>query len=111
MQTAANRLLTNYGESITCTRGNSGAYDPSDLTVDASANIEYTGVGLPTNYSIDEIDGINVKVDDSLVLFYSTTEPQPGDTFKYNTIDYNVITVERIRAQGEDVFYKVQVRV
>lgn len=110
MQTVANTLLTNYGESITCQRVAEGAYDPANLSVAAGTITNYTGVGLPTDYRADEIDGVNVQLDDTLVIFYSATEPFVGDTFTFNDITYRAIRVERIRAQGADVFYKVQVR-
>ena len=111
MQEAASELITELGEAVVCTRGNSGAYDPSDLSVANSPNVEYAGVGAPTQYGINEIDGINIKIDDTLMFFYSTTEPNVGDQFRFNSIDYNVIRVERVRAQGEDIMYKVQLRI
>jgi hypothetical protein len=112
MQATSSRLLTTYGESISCTRaGNPGTYDPADLSVTLGTQTAYTGVGLPTNYSQDEIDGDSIQEGDSLVLFYSTTEPEVGDTFTFNSTDYNVISISKSRAQGENVLYKVQVRI
>lgn len=108
----ASRLLTQYGEPVACVRsGAPGAYDPTTLETTLNAQLEYTGVGLPTEFSQLYLDNNNIQQGDTLLYFSSATEPKIGDSFKFRNETFVAINVERIRAQDKDVMYKIQVRI
>lgn len=110
MQQLASDRLTKHGEEVTCIRGETGDYTPSDMSVTDSPQIGYTGVGYPTKFQSREVDGVNILSTDTLLVFYSTTTPESGDQFRLDSQNYNVINVEKIRVQGGNVIYKVQLR-
>lgn len=111
LQTAAESLLTTYGEAISIERVTPGAYNPATGEPAAGTTLNYTGVGLPTVYNNEEIDGTNILQDDTLLIFYSTTKPLVNDRVTINSIVYSARNVQEIRTQGGNVLYKIQCRI
>jgi hypothetical protein len=88
MQTVANELLTEYGETVSGQRVTEGAYDPTTSTTAAGSTTNYSGVGLPTQYNEEHIDGQNILQGDVLLVMYSTTQPEVGDRLTFNSLAY-----------------------
>lgn len=108
----ARRLLDTHGESISLTRVAEGAYNVSDGTVATGTTTNYSADGHPFNYAVEEIDDTTIRSTDlGLLLAKPTSEtPAVGDTVTVNSIAYRVINVEQLRAQSNDVVYKLQLR-
>lgn len=106
----ANRLLTNYGQALTIVRDNVGAFDPATGTVTDNVDTSYTGVGHPSNYDASQIDGTIVQQDDIRLFFYSTTEPLVNDIFTIDAVAYTAQSVRKLKAQGDNILYIVQLR-
>lgn len=106
----ANRLLTNYGQTLTIVRDNIGSFNPSNGTVTDSSDTNYSGVGHPSNYDASQIDGTIVQQNDIRLFFYSATEPLVNDIFTIDTIAYTAQSVRKLKAQGDNIIYIVQLR-
>lgn len=105
----ARRLLTKYGQPVNVTRLSTTSFDPeTGSTVDTT--LSYSGVGLPTKYSLYYISQHVVQQGDTLLIFSSTTEPLIGDVFDVSGKEYTALNIQRITAQGISIIYKIQVR-
>lgn len=111
MQGVSSSLLTEFGEAVSGQRVTEGAYDPSTSTTAPGSTINYTGVGLPTSYTEEQIDGENILIGDTLLVFYSETQPEVNDQLTFNSIAYNAINVQQISTQGGNALYKIQCRI
>lgn len=111
MQSVANRLLTNYGQSVTFSRETQGTFVPSTGAVGSGTSTTYTAKVHPSDYTAEEIDGVSVLYGDVKLLTYSTTEVLVGDTVSLDGVIYRVMSVMKTNAQGSNIVYKVQVRV
>ncbi len=110
-QEAAEDLLTELGQSISVARVASSAYSTSTLTTATNTSTSYSGVGWPTNYIKNEIDGETVLASDIKLWFYASTLPLVNDVFTVDTIAYRAITVRQYTVQGQRVLFLVQLRV
>jgi hypothetical protein len=110
LQAVAESLLDQYGFSITVTRDVIGAYNTAAGTVTDSADTTFTGVGYPSQYNSQDIDGHVIRQHDIRLIFYSTTLPKVNDIFSVNSRSYTAQNVERITAEAEDIIYIVQLR-
>lgn len=111
MPATALRLLTKYGEAVSLSRVTEGSYDVSNGTVAAGSTTNYTGYGAPVDYIAAEIDGTVIQQGDvRLLLNQTSTEPAVGDTCTLNSIVYRVVNVDRSRASGVNIIYKLQLR-
>ncbi len=107
---SALRLLTNFGQSISATRDNVGAFVPALGTVSDLADTTYSGYGYPSNYNTLQIDGTLVQQNDTLLIFSSTTAPLVNDVFVVGSKSYTALSIQNVSAQGENVIYKIQLR-
>lgn len=108
----ATQLITQFGEAVTLTRSVQGEYDPTTGETLPGDTVTYTAFGVPESYKSKEIDGVTVIKGDLKVTIYKTTLlPLVNDVITIAETDYRVLDVERIRAQGLDVIYQMQVRV
>lgn len=106
------RLLTKFGQSITFTRTTEGAFDPATNTTAAGSDSNYTGFAHPSEYTRFERDLESVRQDDiKLLVQQTTTEPEIGDRFTLDSVIYEVLEVDKIKAQGDTIIYKLQGRV
>lgn len=111
MQSVASRLLTKYGRVVTLTRVTEGAYNPSTSDAADGATITYSGVAHPSPYTVAEIATGTVTVGDVRLLIYTTTAPLIGDTAVVDTVTYRVMNVDRVSVQGQDIIYRLQLRI
>lgn len=113
MIATARRLIQTYGESITLQRVAEGAYVPTTGAVGAATTTNYTAYGAPVDYNQAEVDGATIRTTDiKLWLELPTTvTPLVGDTATFNSVTHRVITVEKLRAQGSEIVYVLQLRV
>lgn len=108
---AATSLLTNFGESVTFERVTEGSYNPSTSDVGASTTTTFTGYGHPGPFSNNEIDGELIRATDISLITKVSTEPQEGDTVTLSSTEYRVMSVTKLRAQGVNIVYRVQLRI
>ena len=110
MQSVANRLLTDKGESITFSRETSSGFNPV-TGIDAVTTSTFSGYAHPSPYKLGEIDGTIIQSDDIQLLVESLdTTPAQGDGCLFRAEDYRVMMVRPISVQGGDAAYKVQIR-
>lgn len=110
MTATALRLLTAYGEAVSVTRDNITSFNPATGSITDASDTNYTGVGHPQDYAINEIDGTLIQQNDVRLIFYSTTVPVVNDIFTVNSKVYTALNVEQLRAQGANICYIVQLR-
>jgi hypothetical protein len=110
MRAVASRLLTEYGEDVDVSRPNIVLVDPSTGIATEAAPTTFSGVGHPSRYEKPYIDNITVLQTDIKLIFYSTTTPEVGDVFTVASEDYTALSVQKVRAQGSNVYYIVQLR-
>lgn len=111
MQSVASSLLTKYGRSVPFSRTVEGDYNPTTSGVGSGIDTTYTGIGHPSPYTAAEIATGTVTVKDIKLLTYSITTPLIGDTAVIDDDVYRVMNVDRISAQGEDIVYRLQLRI
>jgi hypothetical protein len=111
LQTVANRLLTNYGQSISFVRWTTTEYNVATGAIDPVNSTAFSGVVHPASYRTDEIDGQIVQVNDIKAIVYCTTEPLIGDEATVDSVKYRIMNVEKLNAQGEAIVYRLQLRV
>ena len=107
------RLIKKYGELITLQRVAEGAYVPTTGAVGAGTTTNYTAYGAPVDYNQSEVDGTTIRTSDTRLWLEvpTTVTPLVGDTATFNSVTQRVISVEKLRAQGNDVVYALQLRV
>jgi len=84
--------------------------DPTTGIATEAAPTTYSGVGHPSVYDVLFTNNTTVLDTDVRLLFYSTTAPVAGDIFTINSIEYTSIDVTKSRAQGNDIYFIVQLR-
>lgn len=109
----ARRLLLAYGENLTFGRDINGIYNPLDGSVSTLLSTTYTAYCAPMEFNKNEIDGTVIKKHDVKLIMEKPTSAVPtvGDTVTLNSVKMRVINVEKVRAQGSDIIYILQVRV
>lgn len=111
MQAVAASLLSEFGQVLTFTRNTNTIYNPATGGVDAVSSATYSGYGHPSFYSLAETDGTLVQTNDVRLLVYSTTAPTQQDTVLLDSIVYQILTVQKVNAQGSTIVYRLQLRV
>ena len=122
--------IERFGQTITITRnedlGNwTKSYNPVEMRYEwynsdtlqtvyvepAETVVVYTGTGVLTNYTNEEIDDTNILRQDKKLLTIDLPQAQQGDIVTIGTTDYAVASVKVISPGGVDVLYILQVRV
>ena len=111
MKNVANKLLSTYGQSVSFVRWTTTEYNTATGGVDPVTSATFSGLGHPSSYKLDEIDGQTIQVNDVKMIVYSTSEPQIEDEATVDNVKYRVMNVEKIQAQGEAIVYRLQLRV
>ena len=107
----ARGLLTKYGQAVTCVKDNTSDLDPTDGTIiEYPADTNYIGVGYPSQFKDNQIDGTLIKRSDTRLILSSTTVPDNNDILTFSGVAYTAINVQKITAQGNNVIYIVQCR-
>jgi hypothetical protein len=121
-------LVEEYGQSITVKRYVDGDWErkfsTSELkyywedsegtivwTDPSGEPVEYSGYGVVTFFSEDQIDGTNIQQSDRLIIAVSISEPQIGDVFVIGSTEYKYVNHKTVSPGGTDILYKVQVRI
>jgi hypothetical protein len=111
MTNTAIRLLTIYGEEILFSRSTEGAFVPSTGDVGTPNDLTYTGYGHPSPFNTDEVDENTILGSDIRLLVHKMTQiPLVGDVATFGGTDYRVMRVEKLKAQGSDIAYRLQLR-
>lgn len=111
LKNTALSLLTKYGQEVTFTRYGTSEYNVATGSVDNVSTTTYTCYAHPSSYNLSEIDGQTIQINDVALIVYSTTEPLIQDEASIDSITYKVLAVEKMKAQGEAVLYRLQLRV
>jgi hypothetical protein len=111
LKNTALSLLTTYGQQVTFTRHVTSEYNVNTGSVDSVSTTTYTCYVHPSSYNLSEIDGQTIQLNDVALIVYSTTEPLIQDEASIDNIIYKVLAVEKVKAQGEAIIYRLQLRV
>lgn len=111
LQGVALDLLSDLGESITLSRVVEGDYNTATSEAGATPPTTYTGYGHPSPYNKNEVDGSTILMSDIRLLIYTTTTPLVGDVATIDGVAHRVESVQKIRAQGTNIIYKLQLRI
>lgn len=109
MTSIALELLTKFGQSLTLKSYVSEAYNP------ALGDNVITYTSVPVNAVIESYKAMEVmgrvQADDLKVTIENAgTVPTIKDKLTIDTIDYDVVYVEKVILQGSAVIYTLQVR-
>lgn len=110
MQDTANRLLKYYGQPMTVTREDEGAFIPATGTTDTASSTSFTGYGYPYPYEKREIDNVVILTTDIQVYIRTAQEIKIGDLIIFDSTDHRVMNSENIGAQGQNIVYRCQLR-
>lgn len=110
LKSVASSLLTTYGQSVTFTRYSTTEYNVVTGSVEPLQATTFSGVGHPSVYAADEIDGETIQRGDIRLMLYSVTEPLIEDEASVDSVDYRVMSIEKLQAQGEAIVYRLQLR-
>ena len=113
LQSKAETLLRDNGQSITFSYTSGAVIDPATGTVSDSGTTEtVTGYGIATNYNRAEIDGQAILASDlRLIVNNVSTEPQVDWTVSVNSNTWRVMSVQPINPAGTNVIYICQLRI
>lgn len=96
-KSTADRLIANFGSSLTFSRETNGTYDPTTGTV-ASTGEEYTADVVWTDFNKDEIDGTTVQRGDARLLVAGTVEID--DRVTKDGQEYRIIDTSPLKPAG-----------
>lgn len=106
----AAQLVMEFGAAATLTR-TTPTYDESTGIAGTSDAVQsvYACV-MP--YGDKMVNGTTILASDqqAYIAARGVTAPQPGDTFTWQSVKYNVISAKNIGPAGIFVFYELQVR-
>ncbi len=110
-KSTALKLLTNYGDVISCVQyTQSGNYQVS-LGNSPVAETAYTILGVSESYKPFEINEQTIRATDVKLTCYSASvRPLVGDKVTFNNNDYRIQSVENIYLQSIDIVYTLQLR-
>lgn len=112
MQGVADELLEFFGGASqrTITYTTSETYNTTTLE-NVRAESTFTGWGVVTQYTQDEIDGTTIQRGDlKLVLQKTSRRPEVDNTVAIDGDDYRIISVDVVDPGGVDLVYKCQIR-
>jgi len=111
MEKIARDLLTEFGESVAFTRVTESSYDVNTSIAADDTTLNYSGFGVPTDYSAFERTLETVEQQDvKLSLEKTSQEPKKGDTATLSSIIYRVVSVDKDVVNGADIIYTLQLR-
>ena len=111
--TGALATLTRGGTSYTMTRLAQTAVSASPWTVDSTVTTAQTVTGILSDFKASQRDGVVIQMADRRYLIAAsglTFTPDAGDRFTDSSKDFEVISVETVRAGDVDVIHYIQVR-
>lgn len=111
MSALAIRLLTKFGQTIVFTNTTQGVFDPDTNLSAAPTTVNYNVLAAPGEYTRFERDLESVRQDDIKLTAQSTTQPEIGDKFTIDTVEYEVVSVDKVKAQGVTIIYEIQGRI
>ena len=112
LRSAAEIMVTEYGQAVTLKRIAAGAYDPSTGTA-AQTVTSYPGRAIMGNYSNRDIDGTLIMRGDRLATLACDTlgvVPSKDDVLTVDGVDWTVQSVEPVDPGGVALIYRLQVR-
>jgi len=80
-------------------------------TEPAETIVTYSGQGVLTDFSNEEIDDTNILRQDKKILTIELPEGRPGDKVTVAETDYGLVNTRVVSPGGVDVLYIMQVRV
>jgi len=106
--------LQKYGNAeptnITIIRSGKIVYDPKTNTR-TNTGEEFSGVAIQRNFNQRNIDGVNIKFGDILLMAQLPKRPQSNDTVCFSGRKYTVVNVEPLNVDGSvDIFVNIQAR-
>lgn len=109
----AKKYIAEYGEDVLFQfTPPDGDYDPDTQTVPTDTPISFTTKGVPSNYKFQEIDGVTVlSTDTKLVVAPTTIEVQIGFTATLDSTEFRVMSVRKVRFQGQTPVLIMQLRI
>ena len=105
----ADRQINDKGDDVVLVHRYDCVYSPS-LGEDVCTEDLYPIKGVISNYSMQEIDGEAVMVDDLQLLVRVDTDIENNWEVQYNSKVWQIIDVSRVRTQNETIIQKLQIR-
>lgn len=110
-------LVDRHGQALSLIQKSLGTYDPSTGGVTGGSSTTYTVKCYFFNYSLGDIDGVNIVSGDRRVVINLTTTagasiptPEVGDEITGNGDKVSIVSVVRISSGGNPICYIAQVR-
>jgi hypothetical protein len=102
--------LASVGFQVTHKRKTYAA-GPNEWTNGAETSTQVSMLVVKSDYSLFEIDGINVLATDERILVpVGSVAPKVGDHFTVNSVELRVQSIKPLDPGGTAVMYEVQLR-
>lgn len=110
IKTAA-RLIKDKGQLITFSREVKGVFDPDAGSYGPGSVSTFDANGATFDYSLPEIDGVNILRGDSRSYIESTAYiPEVGDTCVIDGVKWRIQDPRPLSPSGITVIYDIQLR-
>ena len=112
LQDSAAGLIDDVGRSATLRRVVEGSYDP-DTGSATDATTDYTVQCLLLNYSDFQRANTSIDAKDRKAVIKAKSlavQPDQQDILVVDTVEYQIINVQRVEESGDAVIYTCQVR-
>jgi hypothetical protein len=117
MQTTANRLLKDKGQSLTISRQTAGAYDPATGQTTVTVTTQ-TGTGAIFDYRDENVDGVLILSGDKQLLLSAVnttgtalTAPEVNDTVTdAGSVVRTITRIKTLAPAGTVVMYDINLR-
>ena len=107
-------LLTKFGVSITLLRPEESGKRPFDYELQEfigdSTDLEYTGIGVITEYTFKEKDDTQIQEGDKKLIASLNVTPETTDKIKIGSDVYNIVNISVLSPGNTDLLYQLQVR-
>jgi len=109
LASTAERLLTDYGQSVTFSRFSRGSYSPSS-GMSSTSQTTYDAKVVLFNESKAEENDNTTQVIEIPAVAYSATPPKIGDTATINSEKLRVVEINPVQPATTVIYYELRLR-
>lgn len=102
--------IKQYGSPVKCIFSGGRKYNPDTNSYDDETK-ELNGYGLQSSFTLNNIDGTNIRIGDILITCVLNGVPKTNDVIILQDKEYTVVNVNQFSPDGKtDIYFKIQAR-
>lgn len=109
LASTADRILTDFGQSVTFSRFSRGSYNPSS-GMSSTNQTTYTAKVVLFNESKAEESDNTTQVIEIPAVAYTSTPPKIGDTATINSEKLRVVEINPVQPATTVIYYELRLR-